>query len=397
MSQAPRIRTTPTRSLPAIVLLALLALLWPTPVHAAGAQPAASAAIATAAAPPADSAADSTVTWSVKPADTAQGRDRPNFAYDLAPGGTAGDALLVINRSAQPIELGVYAADGFLTPDGSLDILAGGETSTELGSWIAVGTDRVTLDSGQSAEIPFTLTIPADAPPGDYAAGVVASMIVTADNGTVTERRLGSRVHLRVQGELAPALAVSDVSVSYSGSLNPFDAGTATVTYTLTNTGNARLKPDVALTASGPFGLAALRAGDDAPELLPGSVIERTVEVAGVPPLVMLFADVATTSEVISRVPDAAFAPVLASASGATAAVPWTVLALLIVTAALIVWRVRAARKRAAAQKQAIADAVAAATAEQTGPTTADADDAAPGAASDAASDADAPQPARSS
>ena len=138
------------------------------------------------------------MTWSVKPADTAQGRDRPNYAYDLPPGGTVGDALYVANRSPQPITLTVYAADGFLTEDGALDILAGGVASTDLGSWVQIETAELTLDSGASAEVPFTIAVPADASPGDYAAGVVASMLVTADNGTITERRLGSRVHLRV-------------------------------------------------------------------------------------------------------------------------------------------------------------------------------------------------------
>jgi len=353
MSQA---KTSPRPLRTLVSFLAGLALLLGTPVAA------------TAAAAP---SAETTVTWSVKPADTAQGRDRPNYAYDLLPGGTVGDALYVANRSSQPITLRVYAADGFLTEDGALDILAGGVESTDLGSWVSIDSSELTLDSGASAEVPFTVVVPADAAPGDYAAGIVASMLVTADNGTVTERRLGSRVHLRVQGDLAPALAVGDVVVDYHGTANPAETGSATVSYTLTNTGNTRLDPDVEVALGGPFGWAGVTAADDAPELLPGSSLQRTVEVAGVVPLVLLSAEVTATSQVVSRTLAGAepstLDPLVSQAAAATAAVPWTALAILAAIALLVAWRIVAARRRKAAHAREIAAAVAAARADAEG------------------------------
>lgn len=377
MSQA---KTSPVRLL--LSLLAASTLLLGTPVaasaatapsavSAAGPSSASAAVFATAVAAAAAPSADTAVTWSVKPADTAQGRDRPNYAYDLAPGGTVGDALYVANRSPQPITLSVYAADGFLTEDGSLDILAGGVASTDLGSWISIESPELTLDSGASAEVPFTVTVPADASPGDYAAGVVASMRVTAENGTITERRLGSRVHLRVQGDLAPALTVGDVVVDYHGTASPVESGSATVTYSLTNTGNTRLDPNVEVALGGPFGWARVSAADDAPELLPGSTLQRTVEVAGVVPMVLLAADVTATSQVVSRTlagaEPSALDPLVSEASASTAAVPWTALAILLVLALFVAWRIVAARRRKAAHSRELAAAVAAARAEAAG------------------------------
>ncbi len=372
MSQA----TTLPRLLLSVVAALALVLGIPAAASAASASPSALAGSAVSPAlTAADTApsADTTVTWSVKPADTAQGRDRPNYAYDLPPGGTVGDALYIANRSPQPITLSVYAADGFLTEDGALDILAGGVASTDLGSWVQVQTSELTLDSGASAEVPFTVAVPADASPGDYAAGVVASMLVTADNGTITERRLGSRVHLRVQGDLAPALTVNDVVVDYHGTANPVETGSATVTYTLTNTGNTRLDPAVDVALGGPFGLARVSAADDAPELLPGSSLQRTVEVASVVPLVLLSADVTATSQVVSRTLAGAepstLDPLVSAGSAATAAMPWTALAILLVLTLFLVWRIVAARRRKAAHARELAAAVAAARAEA-GPAT---------------------------
>ncbi|WP_150955470.1 hypothetical protein [Microbacterium testaceum] len=353
MSQA---QTSPRPLRLLLAFLAGLALLLGTPLGASA-----------AAAP----TADTTVTWSVKPADTAQGRDRPNYAYDLLPGGTVGDALYVANRSPEPITLRVYAADGFLTEDGALDILAGGVESTDLGSWVSIESPELTLDSGASAEVPFTIAVPAGAAPGDYAAGIVASMLVTADNGTVTERRLGSRVHLRVQGDLAPALVVGDVVVDYHGTANPVETGSATVSYTLTNTGNTRLDPNVEVALGGPFGWARVTAADDAPELLPGSSLERTVEVAGIVPLVLLSADVTATSQVVSRTlagaEPSALDPLVSQGAAATAAVPWTALAIIAALALLVAWRIVAARRRKAAHAREIEAAVAAARADAEG------------------------------
>ncbi|WP_144679407.1 DUF916 domain-containing protein [Cellulosimicrobium sp. TH-20] len=331
------------------------------------AAPVARAAVATDDAPAPDPA--QTVQWGVRPGDTAQGVDRPNFAYSLAPGGSLRDSLVVSNHGDTPLALAVYAADGFLTDDGTLDLLPAGEESTALGSWIALDQAEVEIPPQERVEVPFTVTVPDDATPGDYAAGVVSSLVVVAEDGVTTDRRLGSRVHLRVQGELAPALAVDDVRLAYDGTLNPFAPGSATVTFTVTNEGNARVAPATAVRVSGPFGLGATSATDvDVPELLPGSSVERTVEVDGVWPLGREVATLTVGGEVVplpGTVPDPEVVVPGVVATATTWAVPWVALGLLVLVALLVVWRVRARRRARTAQQRAVDAAVAAALAER--------------------------------
>lgn len=331
------------------------------------AAPAARTAVATDDAPAPDP--EQTVQWGVRPGDTAQGVDRPNFAYSLAPGGSLRDSLVVSNHGDTPLALAVYAADGFLTDDGTLDLLPAGEESTALGSWIALDQAEVEIPPQERVEVPFTVTVPDDATPGDYAAGVVSSLVVVAEDGVTTDRRLGSRVHLRVQGELAPALAVDDVRLAYDGTLNPFAPGGATVTFTVTNEGNARVAPATAVRVAGPFGLGATAATDvDVPELLPGSSVERTVEVDGVWPLGREVATLTVGGEVVplpGTVPDPEVVVPGVVATAATWAVPWVALGLLVLVALLVVWRVRARRRARTAQQRAVDAAVAAALAER--------------------------------
>ncbi|PJJ65438.1 WxL protein peptidoglycan domain-containing protein [Compostimonas suwonensis] len=307
-------------------------------------------------------ATSSPVTWGVRPADTIHGAGRPNYVFDLDPGETLDDAMVVSNYTEQPLTFRIYAADGFIAESGQLDLLPAGEQSTALGSWIDFESDEVTVTGGGTVTVPFTLAIPADATPGDYAAGVVSSMLVSTTEGVAVDRRLGSRMHVRVAGELAPRLEIADFSVSYDGGLNPFAPGAATVEYTMTNTGNTRIAAGSALVVDGVWGIGATPAsGLGGRELLPGGSYTQTVTVDGIWPLLVANARLVVTGEVITEggastteapaVPDA-------TASGTVAAVPWGALILLALLGALVVLVVLRVRRRRADAERKIAAAV---------------------------------------
>lgn len=298
---------------------------------------------------PAAEAADSTVTWGVKPADTEHGTARPNYAYAVEPGGSLRDALVVTNHDEGELALRVYAADGFTTTSGQLDLRPAEEEPVDVGAWVTLdGSELLLLGPGESAEVPFTLTVPANATPGDHTGGIVASLLGEENAGGITvERRLGSRIHIRVGGELTPSLAVENLRVDYAGGADPLAAGTATVSYTVVNTGNTRLTATQAVRVAGPFGLLETGADvADLPELLPGATHDVSVAVDGVRPLVRATATVALTASVAGE--EQPLAPVESAA--ATWAVPWTVLVVLAPAVALLVrWLVRRRRHAAAA------------------------------------------------
>lgn len=235
---------------------------------------------------PATAGSPSEVTWGVAPADDQLGKNRAHFTYTLAPGAKVTDALRVVNRSKAPITLKVYASDGFTTSTGTLDLLPADQKPVDVGSWIVMKDSTVTLQPQQAATIPFTLTIPADATPGDHTGGVVTSLVSQDGPSSVSlDRRLGSRIYLRVPGTLTPALKLDGVHVDYHGTINPGSSGSATVTYTVVNTGNARLAAHQSIHVAGLFGaLGRTVAVADLPELLPGSSLSQSFTVNGVWP-----------------------------------------------------------------------------------------------------------------
>ncbi|MFJ5113505.1 WxL protein peptidoglycan domain-containing protein [Streptomyces sp. NPDC088551] len=298
-------------------------------------------------------AADGDVTWTVRTAANGYGDDRSSYSYTVNPGGQVKDAMVVANRGKSPLELTVYAADGFTTDTGQLDLLTKDKKSTGIGAWARAGRDSVVIKPGTSAEVPFTVRVPGNATPGDYVGGVLTSLKQADEaEGISVDRRLGIRVKLRVSGELKPKLAVEDLHVDYTGSANPFAKGDATVTYTIHNTGNALLSARQTVSVSGPFGWLRTEAGDIAapPELLPGESWKTKVPVHGVAPGV----SVAATATLTPLLTDASgsttsLKPVEATAHGW--AVPWTLLLLVVVLLAAVVGafiltrRTRARRK----------------------------------------------------
>jgi hypothetical protein len=305
------------------------------------------------------------VTWTVRTDSNAFGASRTSYSYVLDPGATLQDGLVIANRGTTPLDLGVYAADGFTTEDGQLDVLTAGETSKAVGVWVAASGDHVTVDAGQTVTVPFTVTIPQNATPGDYAGGIVTSLKSTGASGVDVDRRLGIRVMVRVGGALAPSMAIEGVHVDWSGGLNPFAGGDATVTYTLHNTGNAVLGAQQSASVAGVFGWFPTDAAplDPSPQLLPGETWNETVTVPGIAPLVWLLATATVTPIVVDASGSTtSLAPVVATGSGW--AVPWMLLIILVVVAAVVVAAILLSRRRRTAAKAREDARVAAAVAE---------------------------------
>ncbi|WP_454049836.1 WxL protein peptidoglycan domain-containing protein [Cellulomonas sp. Marseille-Q8402] len=316
-------------------------------------------------------AADDDVTWTVRTASNDFGSDRTGFTYAVEPGASVDDALVVANHGDEPLDLAVYAADGYTTDAGQFDVLTAGTDSAHLGTWLQTAADSVTIEPGATAELPFTVAVPADATPGDYAGAVVTSLTQPDEaDGISVDRRLGIRVDLRVGGELAPALAVEDPRVTYTGTPNPAGTGDATVTYTLHNTGNTVISAQQTVAVSGPFGWFRAAAADvpTTPELLPGDRWEVSVPVDGVVPSVRLGADV-TVVPVMTDAAGSTSAIAAVDAAARTWAVPWAalVLLLLLVGAVVLARRlaVRRRRTRAAREEQRVEERVAAALRER--------------------------------
>ncbi|MGC5165914.1 WxL protein peptidoglycan domain-containing protein [Luteimicrobium sp. DT211] len=307
------------------------------------------AAAPTTAAPrlAAASPADQDVTWTVRTASNDRGADRTSFAYTLNPGRTTTDGLVVANHGKTALELAVYAADGYTTDAGQFDLLVAGQKSVGVGAWVAAGKKSLTVAPGKTVTVPFTVAVPENATPGDYAGGIVTSLRQEDEaEGINVDRRLGVRLTLHVGGKIAPAFAVEDVRVQHETTADPLGRGDATVTYTLHNTGNTIVSAQQAVSLAGPFGrfAADVPAPEGSPDLLPGESWPVSVTVPDVVGSGRLTAHVTATPVVTDASGStSSLAPVEGSAHGW--AVPWVLLAVVVVVAAAVVLAVRGLRR----------------------------------------------------
>ncbi|WP_165906038.1 DUF916 domain-containing protein [Agromyces badenianii] len=265
----------PTRARPISRLAALLALAF-------------LAGTAAAIAPAAGSFAegdDGTIGISGAPLADANTTGRTRFSYQVSPGQTVEDAYVVANTGTVAQTFAVFATDAFNSEDGGYGLLDTGVAPSDAGAWVVFdgGTTKldILLQPGESKVVPFSVTVPADAAPGDHAAGIVISA-VSPDGQVLVDRRVGTRLYVRVPGELQPNLTVSSMTASYEPTLNPF-AGDTTVTFTVRNAGNVALGADMIVGVTGVFGVGLGAAvEEELSEMLPGSTRTVTVVVPGV-------------------------------------------------------------------------------------------------------------------
>jgi hypothetical protein len=225
--------------------------------------------------------------WAVFPAPSAGVTtpgpgDRRYFYLESAPGRTLSDHVSVENLSTKPI---TFQLQG---------------TMAGVGSWLALATTKLTVPPRTRADIPFTLTIPVTAEPGDHPGAITVVPTTDQPGGTA----VATRVYLHVTGVSVPALAVTSVTVQGSA-----------LHYTLTNQGNVTLHPRVEITESGWFGSVYHRPlTDTGAELLPGQSARLTQDLPS-PPLVD---DVSVAVKATDSTTGAS-----ASASGGFLALPW--------------------------------------------------------------------------
>lgn len=312
--------------------------------------------------------AEDTVGIGISPAnDKGKPDGRSRFTYQAKPGQTLTDHVRVTNTGSSKIEVTLYAADAYNDENGDFALADGSEKKTGASAWVTFdGRPKLglTLKRGESKTVPFTVTIPADAGPGDHPAGVIASAVTS---GQVTvERRIANRMYVRVSGDLQPILTITSFSGVYHSGLNPLD-GSISVTATITNSGNVALEGATTLTASTWFGAAIGRTSRaELPEILPGSTTTVNYEITGVPQVGFASVRMLLQGGISGDAPDPGPLPVI-QRDLLIAAIPWAIVAVLLLGGVvwLVLWLRRRREDRYAREWMAHTEAEAAARAAE--------------------------------
>ncbi|WP_433825685.1 WxL protein peptidoglycan domain-containing protein [Actinoplanes sp. CA-015351] len=291
---------------------------------------------------PAPAAATGNGEWAVTPTPAKNPGPTPRlyFFLDASAGERVKESVRVTNLTAKPRSFVIYGADAYNTVrNGGFAIRTRTDQQTDLGSWVKSQVTAVEVPARTSADIPFTIDVPANATPGDHVGGIVAmeasaSTTAQADGATVNiQRAVAARVYLRVAGAVVPGLGVPELDLNVGPLLLPTLTG-GDLEYTVANVGNVHLVPAATVKVTGLFGHKIKVAGaTPASDMIPGAKGTFAMTASGIWPL-----DVVTTSVAVRADGD-----VFAQRSERTLVISWTAVALLalLITAVVLLIRRR--------------------------------------------------------
>lgn len=177
----------------------------------------------------------------------------PSLEYKTAKGQTIDGVVKLINNENRTLVLtpstaNFGAKDETGDPDFKFDA-----PSADLASWIKIDTTAVTLDLGETREIPFKIEVPSNAEPGGHYAGIFFASGGTASGGGQigVQSKLGSLVILTVEGNIREQAAISEVTIK-----GPTTIGRPPVNFEIRikNGGNVHVKPKGKVTILNMFG-----------------------------------------------------------------------------------------------------------------------------------------------
>lgn len=149
--------------------------------------------------------------------------DHGHFAYALPPAAHIADTMQAVNLSANTITLDMYAANLVVTAS-ALSPGQAGDPPKGATSWIRLARSTMVIPATGEAPDPFTVTIPAKTPPGDYFAAVVASLAGTqrTADGLSVQTRVALIVKVTVTGAVHPSLAAGALTHHRRGGAEQF-------------------------------------------------------------------------------------------------------------------------------------------------------------------------------
>ncbi|WP_190987523.1 hypothetical protein [Pseudarthrobacter sulfonivorans] len=180
-------------------------------------------------------------------------RARTYIIDRLAPGDEIKRRIHVENNSATAQTVHLYSGAARIADGAFVGEAAG--VKNDLSTWTTLAEPEVTLKTGESADVPVTIAVPADAPEGEQYGAVWAEMRSAADkSGVAQASRVGIRIYLSVGPGNGTAADFTITSLEPSRS----QTGDPQLSALVTNTGGRALDVTGELSLTGgPGGLSA--------------------------------------------------------------------------------------------------------------------------------------------
>ena len=90
------------------------------------------------------------------------------FVYDLDLGESKDDAITVFTTSDEAQIAKIYVVDSTASHQGNFSLAAEKDPKKDVGAWVDIEEQTLTLEPGAKYTIPFTITVPENADVGEH-------------------------------------------------------------------------------------------------------------------------------------------------------------------------------------------------------------------------------------
>jgi len=133
---------------------------------------------------------------------------RRQFNFELKTGETKQDSIVIENNNEQPLTLLLYGADATHSNQGSFALVNRTAIQRTIGNWVKFKDSTITLQGGEKKEIPFTITVPDQTTPGNYAGGIAAET-TTVQNGSEDQKNSNTGAGVVIASRLVVKLFIA--------------------------------------------------------------------------------------------------------------------------------------------------------------------------------------------
>lgn len=177
--------------------------------------------------------------------DPANPATRSYFVINTRQGVTVQSEVRVINDGTATGTVNLSPADGTTAQTTGIIYSAANPAQHEVGSWLMLGKQQLTLAAGQSQVVPFQIIIPKHEQPGQHIGGIIAA---STGQQLATSGASSSQLHINVEHQMIVAvllnIAGTQVEQLATTSLQVSNTnGYQSLLLGLHNTGNTMLKP----------------------------------------------------------------------------------------------------------------------------------------------------------
>jgi hypothetical protein len=198
------------------------------------------------------------------------------FVYNAGLGQVIEDEVVVYNRGTGPGTARLYAVDMTTGQNSGAVFREAHEPRQAVGSWIRLSQQEITLAPGERRQVPFTVTIPDSAAPGQQLGGIVVEdTALRADTqGGIVRVNVQSRSAIAVQanlpGPMVERITVTGIAAGGAGGFQQLLLG-------LRNDGTELAKPTGTLVVADATGREVQRIALKLDTILPRTEIQYPV------------------------------------------------------------------------------------------------------------------------